>query len=144
MSYELAIIQNYSSDEHNLINSSNLPGFYSIKKTLWNLFSEDNNTVDDFIDRYNQIILHRNMDYRITNSNVNIPYLAIIYKYSYNGSNFLRDKTYLLIILQRNIKKYLGKKAALLKSPLALFYREIQGKYPSYNYFYSGKFRINR
>ena len=144
MSYELAIIQNYSSDEHNLINSSNLPGFYSIKKTLWNLFSEDNNTVDDFIDRYNQIILHRNMDYRVTNSNMNMPYLAIIYKYSYNDTNFLRDKTYLLIILQRTIKKYLQKKSTLIKSPIALFYREIHGKYPSYNYFYSGKFRINR
>ena len=143
MSYELAIIQNYSSDEHNLINSNNLPGFYSIKKTLWNLFSEDGDTVNDFIDRYNQIILHRNMDYRISNSNVNIPHLAIIYKYSYNDVNFLRDKTYLLIILQRNIKKFLRKKSTLIKSPIALFYREIHGKYPSYNYFYSSKFRIN-
>ena len=143
MSYELAIIQNYSSNEHDIINSNNLPGFYSIKKTLWKLFSNDNNTIEDFIDRYNQILLYRNMDYRVINSDINRPYVAIIYKYSYNNTNFLRDKTYLLIILQRTIKKYLLKKTALIKSPLALFYREIHGKYPSYNYFYSSKFRIN-
>jgi len=41
MSYELAILQNYSSEEHNFVNSRNLSGFYSIKKTLWNLFSVD-------------------------------------------------------------------------------------------------------
>ena len=143
MSYELAILQNYSSEEHNFVNSRNLSGFYSIKKTLWNLFSVDDNNVNDFIDRYDQIILHRDMNYLVSNSNINIPYLAIIYKYSYNDTNFLRDKTYLLIILQRNIKKYLWKKSALIKSPLALFYREIHGKYPNYNFFYSGKFSIN-
>ena len=68
--------------------------------------------------------------------------MAIIFKYKYDDINFLRDKTYLIIILQRQIKKYIRKKNRLLKSPLALFYREIHGRYPTYNYFYSNKFRI--
>ena len=45
MPYELAIIQNYSSDEHNIINRNSLPGFFSIKKTLWNIYSENADTV---------------------------------------------------------------------------------------------------
>lgn len=143
MPYELAVIQNYSSDEHNIVNRNSLPGFFSIKKTLWNMYSQDADSVEDFVDVYNQIIAHRDIDYRIFDSTINVPYMAIIFTYQYDNMDFLRDKTYLIVILQRKIKKYLKKKNRLIKSPHALLYREIHGKYPTYNYFYSNNFRIN-
>ena len=141
MPYELAIIQNYSSDEHNIVNRNSLPGFFSIKKTLWNIYSDSTDSVDEFVDVYNQIIAHRDMDYRIFDSTINVPYMAIIFTYQYDNIDFLRDKTYLIVILQRKIKNYIKKKKQLLKSPKALFYREIHGRYPSYKHFYSGNFR---
>ena len=120
MPYELAVIQNYSSDEHNIVNRNSLPGFFSIKKTLWNMYSQDADSVEDFVDVYNQIIAHRDIDYRIFDSTINVPYMAIIFTYQYDNMDFLRDKTYLIVILQRKIKNYLKKKNRLIKSPRSI------------------------
>ena len=132
MTYELVIIQNYSVEEHRIISSNNLPGFYSIKKTIWNIFSEENNSIISFIERYNDIIAYRQLDPRTAPFTNNNPYLALIYKYTFRNINFLRDKTYLIVILQRKIRKYLHIKRLLQRHPYSLMYRSIYSKFPSY------------
>jgi hypothetical protein len=132
MTYELVIIQNYSADEHRIISSNNLPGFYSIKKTIWNIFSEENNKVSEFIERYNDIIAYRQLDPRTATFTDNNPYLSLIYKYSFGNINFLRDKTYLIILIQRKIRKYLHIRRLLHRHPCSLMYRSIHSKFPNY------------
>lgn len=141
MSYKFSIIQNYDSNEHVHYFSDNVPGFFSIKKILYESYNS-NETIEEFIDQYNQIVIYRDIHYRTLDPTVNIPYLAFIHLYQYQGRDFLRDKTYLIVNIQRKFREYQLKKLRLMKSPAALRYRSIHGKFPSYSLFYSSKFKI--
>ena len=55
------------------------------------------------------------------------------------NEEFLRNKTYLIVRIQRKVREFIKKKMDLLKSPKALRYREIHGRYPTYYQFYNNK-----
>mgnify|MGYP001238403459 CR=1 FL=1 len=137
MSYKLAIIQNYDPNEHYILSQNNLPGFFSTKKILYEVYS-NLDSVKEFTDQFYMVMYYRRFNsYRLDNPLANEPYLALIHMYKYNDMDFLRNKTYLIITLQRKFREYLLKKKRILTSPIGLRYREIHGRYPTYYQFYN-------
>ena len=139
MSYNLAILQNYDPNEHYIIREENLPGFFTTKKVLYEIYS-NKDAIQDFTEQFYMVMYYRRFNsYRIENPSNNEPYLALIYVYNYNEMEFLRNKTYLIVRIQRKVREFIKKKMDLLKSPKALRYREIHGRYPTYYQFYNSK-----